>query len=229
MVRGVSIYGITMHPTSPELRFGSGALITGSLLENYMMCDMRALLSYERSLEAPVRPVQGKARRIAGILMSLSLQEGRYRLVRRKYIGEVGGVAAVVTPDATIFEGDRIVGFARFKVRENMRVYPSDYAPLMLAALLAGLETGGVLLTVAVSRTIEKLGDAVRYLAVNGPTPNAGTNIIVSTRVYSREETLRAVERLVSIITGRLRPRGRPGSPACNYCPYRAQCPLVNS
>jgi len=203
-------------------------LITGSLLENYMVCDMRALLSYEKSLEAPVRPVQGRARRVAGALIGLSMQGGRYRLVRRRYTGEVGGVAAAVTPDATIFEGDRIVGFARFKVRENMRVYPSDYAPLMLAALLAGLETGEALLAVVVSRTVGKLGDAVRYLAVNGPTPHAGSDIVVSTRVYSKEETLRAVERLASIITGRLRPRGRPGSPACNYCPYRDQCPLVN-
>ncbi len=197
-------------------------IITGTLLEKMLVCEMQAWLYYVKTLETPVKPRQGKARRASLLALDL-VGPGRYRLVRRRFEGSVNGVAASVTPEIAVLEGDRIVGFARSRIRGSLRIYRSDYGPLYLASYLAGLEYPK--LAVVVVENASYLVEAIKYIVEKGLRAYATDHWRIEVRIADPGEINTLVERAARLVSGAVEPRPSRSARICMYCPFRSECP----
>ena len=141
---------------------------------------------------------------------------------RRRFEGSVKGIAATVTPEITVYRRDSIVGFARSRIRSNLRVYESDYGPLLLAAYLAGIEYPR--LAVIVAKDASSLIKAVKHVAENGLKSRRDETWRIETRIADPSTAKAVVERAADIVSGRTKPRPPRTSRICSYCPYREKC-----
>ena len=199
--------------------------VTGYLLESSYYCEYKPLLDAKRT----ERIGPGRARELARkMLEALKRVPGKGRVfVKVTLVGDIDGVPAVVSPDAVYYEDGRPRAIVRARMRGRLRVYPGDWAPLILAAhiLETTTNTGDITLAVAVGLDEPSLARALSNLKMHGPKPAKGGKWMVTTRIYNPVADLHELRDKIALLTGGRPPRVGGGGRRCRYCPYNGECP----
>lgn len=165
---------------------------------------------------------------IANLLTGLQAKGSKLKYTRMTFKGEINGIPAIVTPDLTILEDGKPVGYIRVKQRKNLKIYDSDYAGLLLASYLDDEEEKRdhekKLIVIAYSET-SALIEALKRLLETRIYPAKGEKWAIGIRVYDRYIAERFLLKAINVLARDTPPLPHV-SPRCNYCSLREECPV---
>lgn len=188
--------------------------LNASMIAEQVICEYRVHLKVyggrrQRSLKRAEPDVD------VGELVSLILG-----VPRSTYRAEVKGVILAARPHA-VFTVNGTTVIVKARLGDNLKPSLYDRVYLEVAGIAVGVERA--LLAFAAARSVEGLREALTRLK-SSLRPALGDSWALSTWLFTRDEVLERLDRLLAYWRGEREPVPRPSPSKCSTCPVAEEC-----